>query len=29
MGDRLIIILDLRRAISAGEKTELQKLDAA
>ena len=27
MGDRLIIILDLRRAISAGEKTELQKLD--
>jgi purine-binding chemotaxis protein CheW len=29
MGDRLIIMLDLGRVISAGEKTELQGLDAA
>jgi purine-binding chemotaxis protein CheW len=29
MGDRLIIMLDLGRVISAGEKTELQKLDPA
>ena len=29
LGDRLIIMLDLGRVISAGEKTELQKLDAA
>jgi purine-binding chemotaxis protein CheW len=29
MGERLIIMLDLGRVISAGEKTEFQKLDAA
>ena len=29
MGDRLIIMLDLGRVISTGEKTELQKLDPA
>jgi purine-binding chemotaxis protein CheW len=29
MGDRLIIMLDLGRVISGGEKVELQKLEAA
>jgi purine-binding chemotaxis protein CheW len=29
LGDRLIIMLDLGRVISAGEKTELKSLDAA
>jgi hypothetical protein len=29
MGDRLIILLDLGRMISAAKKTELQKPDAA
>jgi purine-binding chemotaxis protein CheW len=29
MGDRLIIMLDLRRVISGSEKIELQKLEAA